>query len=514
MRIKSIKFLILAFLVFSLTLTGCESLGSSGIDLNEVLKKDYIPSNSYEIKQSISLGLNYDESLIDEDKLVYYKLLDNAKLDLHIQKNGFDIWVKGVLSVYKGDIPFELSLTSDNLVVWVDNAIKPFVITGEEYEEFRGELIDAYSSYMLVDATEELKTANLEIVDFFVRNLPSPNTISYDLNSHTTINNEQVRMKKIDSTILATELPDLSIKFLNNLKNDEALKDILGTLYFNYGSIYMNENEITLDEANQFAESQYEMVVLIIEELIDEIRYFVDTGFIDINDNTYYKTTLYLDDNLRIGKANNLLSFEAPEFISSELGGLKGFEFKSSYELFNVDQEFIVNSIDISNQEYITTDANKKEYYNTLNKQGTLFDILKNDLKLIPEKTFTLTLNNKEVKITNYLNESTNEIMNVSPYSKNGTTLVPIRFISENMGAIVSWDKYTETVTITKGNTIIILTVGSNIALVNGEEIPLNVAPEIKDGSLMVPLRFISDAFNANIYWDGETKTITIEQYN
>jgi len=514
MRLKIIKFLLFTFLAISLVLTGCEPLGYSGIDLNQVLKNDSTLPNSFEVNQSISLDLNYDESLIDEDALAYYQLLDGSKLDLHMQKNGMDIWYEGVISVSKGDIPFKLSLSEDQLIVWVDNATKPIVFQGEEYEGIRQELIDAYGNYMLETTTEELRVANLEIVDFFVRNLPNPNIISYDLNSSTTINNEEVRMTKIDSTVLASELPDLAVEFLNNIKADGALKDVMSTLYLYYGSVYMEGSEVTPAEAEQYVNDQYETTVLMIDVLIAEISSLVDSGMVDFNDNTYFKTTFYIDNNLRIGKANNFLSFEAPAFISSELWGLTGLEVNSSYEIFNIDKDFAVNSIDINDQEYITIEDDAKFFFNSLNKQGALFDILKNDFKVIPENTFTLSLNKKDVKITNYMDEDTNETMNVSPYSQNGTTLVPIRFISENMGSTVLWDKNAQKVTITKGDTIIVLTVGSKVALVNGEELSLNAAPEIKDGSLMVPLRFISDAFNADVYWDGETKTITIEQYN
>lgn len=514
MRLKTIKFLLFTFLAISLVLAGCQPLGNSGIDLNQVLKNDSTIPNSFEANQSISLELNYDESLIDEDELAYYQLLDNSKLDIHMQKNGMNIWYEGFISVYKGDIPFKVSLTNDQMIIWVDNATKPIVFKGEEYDEIWQELIDAYGSYMLEATSDEIKATNLEIIDFFVRNLPNPNTISYDLNSSTTINSEQVKMTKIDSTVLASELPDLAVKFLNNIKADGALKDIMSTLYLYYGSVYMEGIEVTQAEADQYADDQYEMTVTMIDGLIEEIASLVDSGMADFNDNTYFKTTFYVDNSLRINKADNILSFEAPEFISSELGGLTGLKIESSYEIFNIDKDFAVNTIDISGKDYITVDDDDKVFFNSLNKQGPLFDILKNEVKVIPENTFILALNKKDVKITNYMDEDTNETMNVAPYSKNGTTLVPIRFISENMGSTVSWDKSTQKVTITKGDTTIILKVGSKVALVDGIELSLNAAPEIKDGSLMVPLRFISDAFDADVYWDGGTKTIKIEQFN
>ena len=96
------------------------------------------------------------------------------------------------------------------------------------------------------------------------------------------------------------------------------------------------------------------------------------------------------------------------------------------------------------------------------------------------------------------------------PYIENGTTRVPMRAIFEGLGAEVGYDGETKTVTAQKDDTKIELVIGSDSALVNGEENKLLVPAEIKNSRTMVPLRFVSEALGANVDWDGETKTITI----
>ena len=98
----------------------------------------------------------------------------------------------------------------------------------------------------------------------------------------------------------------------------------------------------------------------------------------------------------------------------------------------------------------------------------------------------------------------------VAPYQSNGTTLVPLRVVSENLGAKVDWNQQTKTVTITQDATTINLTLGSKIAKVNGEEKTLNLAPQIKNNTTMVPIRFVSENLNCDVNWNKETQTVTV----
>jgi outer membrane protein assembly factor BamB len=102
------------------------------------------------------------------------------------------------------------------------------------------------------------------------------------------------------------------------------------------------------------------------------------------------------------------------------------------------------------------------------------------------------------------------------PYINNGTTMVPARFIAEAFGCIVDfYPKHTavEEIYITKGSKFITLFIGKNRAIVDNEEIRVDVAPEIKNGRTFVPIRFISEIFGADIKWDSESKKVTISYY-
>ncbi|MDW7661106.1 MAG: copper amine oxidase N-terminal domain-containing protein [Bacillota bacterium] len=96
-------------------------------------------------------------------------------------------------------------------------------------------------------------------------------------------------------------------------------------------------------------------------------------------------------------------------------------------------------------------------------------------------------------------------------YIKGGRTVVPVRAITEGLGAEVSFNPETFEVTIVKGDTTIILSIGSNVAIVNGETVELDSQSEITNSRTYVPIRFIAETFGLTVDWDAETETIDIE---
>lgn len=100
------------------------------------------------------------------------------------------------------------------------------------------------------------------------------------------------------------------------------------------------------------------------------------------------------------------------------------------------------------------------------------------------------------------------------PRIVNDRTLVPIRVISEYLGADVEWEEEAQQVHITWGDRNISLIIGEKRAWVDGEPVDLDVAPQIMAtatiGRTMVPLRFAGEALGAHVGWDGDTRTVTV----
>jgi len=93
---------------------------------------------------------------------------------------------------------------------------------------------------------------------------------------------------------------------------------------------------------------------------------------------------------------------------------------------------------------------------------------------------------------------------------KTNRTLVPVRFISEAFGADVQWDGSLKVVTITLNGKVIRLQVGNTQAIVGGTFVSLDQPPVIVNKRTFVPIRFIAEAFGADVQWDETTKTVTI----
>ncbi len=110
----------------------------------------------------------------------------------------------------------------------------------------------------------------------------------------------------------------------------------------------------------------------------------------------------------------------------------------------------------------------------------------------------------------NHISVNGTEIEVTPSYIIDGTTLVPLRVISEGLGAQVDWNESDYTVTVQDGDKTITLKIGSTDATVNGGSYTLLAAPELKDDTTMVPIRFISETLDANVEWEQETMKVTI----
>lgn len=100
-----------------------------------------------------------------------------------------------------------------------------------------------------------------------------------------------------------------------------------------------------------------------------------------------------------------------------------------------------------------------------------------------------------------------------SPVMDSGSVFVPIRFISEELGFKVEYLEETKTVHIIKEDKNIAVTIGSNIAIVDDNEVSLDVKPFVKKGRTFVPLRFISEGFGEEVVWDGKNRIVLIGKY-
>lgn len=94
--------------------------------------------------------------------------------------------------------------------------------------------------------------------------------------------------------------------------------------------------------------------------------------------------------------------------------------------------------------------------------------------------------------------------------NENNTNMVPLRIISEELGAGVQFDKKTQTITLTHRAQEVKVTIGSKLANVNGDPKTLQVAPQVVDGVTYVPIRFVGEALGAAINYKGGTLSVVM----
>ena len=97
-----------------------------------------------------------------------------------------------------------------------------------------------------------------------------------------------------------------------------------------------------------------------------------------------------------------------------------------------------------------------------------------------------------------------------APVNIDGRTMVPMRVIFEALGADIHWDGEAGTVTATRDDLMVVAVIGETIMVVNGVATLMDVAPVIVNDRTLVPVRFISEAFGADVEWDQINRTVII----
>ena len=100
--------------------------------------------------------------------------------------------------------------------------------------------------------------------------------------------------------------------------------------------------------------------------------------------------------------------------------------------------------------------------------------------------------------------------MDQPPVLVNDRTLVPVRAIFEALGAKVDWNNDTNTATGVLGGTTVEIQIENTVAKVNGKDVTLDVPAKLISDRTLVPVRFISESLGAKVDWDNDTQTVII----
>jgi len=88
--------------------------------------------------------------------------------------------------------------------------------------------------------------------------------------------------------------------------------------------------------------------------------------------------------------------------------------------------------------------------------------------------------------------------------------MVPLRGVFEHMGATVVWDRDTGAIRTSAPGTDVVLRIGEAVAMIDGDPVAIGTPATIVNGRAMVPLRFVSEALGAQVMWVPRTRTVQI----
>lgn len=104
--------------------------------------------------------------------------------------------------------------------------------------------------------------------------------------------------------------------------------------------------------------------------------------------------------------------------------------------------------------------------------------------------------------------EQLNLTSGVKVANVNNNILIPIRVVSENLGFKVKWEKSSQSVTVQNSNTTVKMVVGSKTADIDGSQVSMNITPVLNGQTTLVPLRFVSSQMGMDVKWDNEMKAV------
>jgi hypothetical protein len=127
-------------------------------------------------------------------------------------------------------------------------------------------------------------------------------------------------------------------------------------------------------------------------------------------------------------------------------------------------------------------------------------------------KSFNNLKNMRTIPVENVFFKNRDVKFDTPPVIKEGRTLIPVRAITEAMGAAVTWNSEEKLVTIVKDDQTIVFDLLNNITYVNGVEATIDVPAGVMNNRTMVPLRFIAENLGLKVVWDEDAQTIEVDE--
>jgi hypothetical protein len=494
---KRLKIIVSGLLCLMIVvLTGCQAIG--GLDINKALT-NAVSIKSFEGNGSLSLEFTNDGTA-KPLKLGDVALSSLGKLDLTItsmkQSEPNSLSLTGKVSIMNHSIPFSLQLTKAQLSILIDNNPKPIVF---KLDAMIGQSINIGGFDISAIFADPDKLLTL-LSPFVISKLPDLKNVSVST-VNEKINEESLDLQKVHVELNSAETLAFAKGLLKNIADKPEEVKILITQVLR---AFYNAPVVKEGETDYFA-GIIDGITQTIVDLLKKSAAGLDTAAGTegvaalLNDKTSLKTDVYLDSSTQIRKLG----------LDVNLGG--AIKAAGSFSFWKVNQPVTADpAMTIPSDAFQWGGTSIMAHLlKSMNSDSDAYKLLYNDLKVLK----------REIKLVVPPVEKSGKVAIGSSYiSKDGRTMVPVRYISETLDSEVTWDavkKQATIVDIMTGKTIII-TLGSKNATVDGVEVPMDnpaTAAVLVNGSTYVPLGFISQALTGEkAGWDQATKTVSISK--
>lgn len=163
------------------------------------------------------------------------------------------------------------------------------------------------------------------------------------------------------------------------------------------------------------------------------------------------------------------------------------------------DREIIADKLELLEEEYEEAlECNNTELADILKVEITA---IKSQISEINEKLHQIRVFYKGEEIKN----------DVAPVIKEGRVLIPLRALAEIIGAEVAWNQETKSITLTKEDKVIEIVIGDKFFEINGNKVEIDVPAQLINNRTVVPVRFISENLNHQVNWDADNESVDID---
>lgn len=504
-----------AMVLMMFTLSGCQAV--QGLDLAGAIQNDWAVKSS-ESKGTLQLEfVPGDTSKLSTEEQKALTALQNVKIELTNVKtqDAQHLSADGTITYSKGTIPFKLATEGTKFILSVEGAKKPIVfdVLGGSNLSFT-KLLPAAVQEQFGNKIADIKSA---IIGLILANTPNPSNISVTPFTDK-VNGESLSLQKAHIELSGTELASLLKKLLSNVLADEAgLKELISQLYDALSPII--EEQIkggSTDFSLKILSNKQLAVGLVYPPIQDFLKKTAasldkmiagdasnEPGILPIQDlfnsNSSLQADIYTDADKQVRKQS--LALNVP--ITNTSSGVAALKLSYVSETWNINKPVTANTIDISGGA-LNVGLEASSIYsllNNLDKQSLIYKLLKEDLKVTKKEVNLSTTGSASDELQPFINSD-------------GKTMVPVRFISEKLGAEVSWNGDLQQVTIKDlltGATVI-LKLDSKIASVNGASVELESAATLHHESTFVPIRFIAEQLGGKVSFNDDTRVVTIKR--